>query len=220
MKKPLCRPVASLDQAETQILRYGDALHQSPELQRRASFTRSWYALRVGDGWRFAPSKFLRRQFEGAEDYLAVQGHPEAEPDGNRTERMLQQWFAVVPPNTRLAPELASALEAFLAGYGRRRREEDRISVLHAEIEQLRLDAQYPSIAEDSDRIVTDPAICGGRPTIRGTRLRVADILEMLASGATREDVLRDFDYLSAEDVNTALRYAAGMIDHRIIRAA
>ncbi|MEF2546567.1 DUF433 domain-containing protein [Aurantimonas sp. E1-2-R+4] len=220
MSKPLPKPVVSLDQAQTQIIRYGDALDRSPELLRRVSFTRSWYALRDGETWRFAPSKFLRRQFERAEDYLAVKGHPDAEPDGDRTEKMLRQWFAVVPPDTRLASEVTVALEAFLAAYGKRRREEDRINVLHDELEQIRPGVLRRADDDRAGRIVSDPAICGGRPTIRGTRVRVTDILEMLASGAARGDILRDFDYLSEKDIGAALGYAAGMIDHRVIRAA
>ena len=71
-----------------------------------------------------------------------------------------------------------------------------------------------------SDRITADPAICGGRPTITGTRMRVADILEMLASGAERAQILSDYDYLTDEDISAALSYAADAIDHQVIRAA
>jgi uncharacterized protein (DUF433 family) len=58
-------------------------------------------------------------------------------------------------------------------------------------------------------RIAIDPAICGGRPTIAGTRMRVTDILEALASGASEEELVRDFPYLSAEDVRACLAYSA-----------
>jgi uncharacterized protein (DUF433 family) len=56
------------------------------------------------------------------------------------------------------------------------------------------------------DRIVVDPKICGGRPTIRGTRVRVVDILEMLADGASRREILDDFPYLTDEDITAALQ--------------
>lgn len=46
------------------------------------------------------------------------------------------------------------------------------------------------------DRITADPAICHGAPTIRGMRLRVQDVLELLASGMTYEDILSDYDEL------------------------
>ena len=70
------------------------------------------------------------------------------------------------------------------------------------------------------DRVHTDPTICGGRPVIRGTRLRVSDILDMLASGATQSEILQDFDELVADDIAAALAYAASQIDHRVVSAA
>jgi len=60
------------------------------------------------------------------------------------------------------------------------------------------------------DRIVSDPAILRGKPCIRGTRISVELILELIASGATRDDILRAYPHLSAEDVEQALCYAAG----------
>ena len=69
-------------------------------------------------------------------------------------------------------------------------------------------------------RIAVDPAVCGGRPTIAGTRMRVTDILEALASGATEQEIVRDFPYISAEDVRAALRYAASAANHPVAIAA
>ena len=69
-------------------------------------------------------------------------------------------------------------------------------------------------------RIVFDPAICGGRPTISGTRMRVSDILDMLASGATNSEILTDFPYVVEQDIGAALTYAASMVDHPIVIAA
>jgi uncharacterized protein (DUF433 family) len=57
------------------------------------------------------------------------------------------------------------------------------------------------------DRITSDPQICGGRPIIRGMRVRVTDILDMLAGGASRADILRDYPYLEDEDISAALEY-------------
>ncbi len=73
---------------------------------------------------------------------------------------------------------------------------------------------------EQDNRVTFDPKICGGRPIISGTRMRVADILDMLAEGAGRSQILADFDYLSDEDITAALNYAARAVDHRIVRAA
>lgn len=69
-------------------------------------------------------------------------------------------------------------------------------------------------------RIAVDPAICGGRPIVTGTRVRVSDILEMLAGGADVDEIVADFPYLSADDVRAALGYAAAMADHPVVLAA
>jgi uncharacterized protein (DUF433 family) len=69
-------------------------------------------------------------------------------------------------------------------------------------------------------RISIDPDICGGRPCIRGTRMRVSDLIEMLASGASQSDILADDDYLTEEDISAALAYAAQATNHRVITTA
>lgn len=69
-------------------------------------------------------------------------------------------------------------------------------------------------------RITSDPQICGGRPIIRGMRIRVSDILDMLANGASRAEILRDYPYLQDEDISAALDYAARVSDHPLIRAS
>jgi uncharacterized protein (DUF433 family) len=71
-----------------------------------------------------------------------------------------------------------------------------------------------------SNRITIDPEVCGGRPCIRGLRIRVKDILDMMAGGATREEILTDYPYLEDEDISAALEYAARATDHPIIAAA
>ena len=78
-------------------------------------------------------------------------------------------------------------------------------------------DAAKPNLSE---RIVSDSSICGGRPVIRGTRMRVSDILDMLAGGASSAEILEDFDYLAEADIRAALAYAARQVGHRVIRAA
>ena len=70
------------------------------------------------------------------------------------------------------------------------------------------------------DRITTDPEIFGGRPCIRGMRVRVKDILDMLAGGASPAEVLDDFPYLEEGDIAAALEYAAQHVDHPVIRPA
>jgi uncharacterized protein (DUF433 family) len=74
-----------------------------------------------------------------------------------------------------------------------------------------------PSAMDTSDllsRISSDSAICGGRPCIKGTRMRVADVVEALAHGTSQQKLLADFDYLAAEDIAAALLYAARATEH------
>lgn len=71
-----------------------------------------------------------------------------------------------------------------------------------------------------SDRITFDPEQCGGRPCIRGMRIRVKDVLEMLAGGASESEILEDFPYLQADDIKACLAFAAAEMDHSILRAA
>jgi uncharacterized protein (DUF433 family) len=59
------------------------------------------------------------------------------------------------------------------------------------------------------NRITMIPGLCGGRPTIRGMRIRVADVLDLLAQGETREVILEDYPYLEDEDISAALEWAA-----------
>ena len=69
-------------------------------------------------------------------------------------------------------------------------------------------------------RITTRPEQCGGRPCIRGMRVRVKDILDLLAAGASREEILGDLPYLEPEDITAALEYAAQQADHPVLRVA
>lgn len=70
------------------------------------------------------------------------------------------------------------------------------------------------------ERITVNPAQCGGRPCIRGMRIRVSDILELLAAGESREQILADYPYLEAQDITATLLYAARQFDHPILKAA
>jgi len=63
-------------------------------------------------------------------------------------------------------------------------------------------------------RITIRPEQCGGKPCIRGMRMRVIDILEMMAGGMTQEEILADFDFLEPDDIRAAVAYAAKMLNH------
>ena len=68
------------------------------------------------------------------------------------------------------------------------------------------------------DRITSDPDVMGGRPCIRGLRVRVVDILDMLAAGASRAEILADYPYLEDDDIGAALEFAARQSDYPIIK--
>ncbi len=69
-------------------------------------------------------------------------------------------------------------------------------------------------------RITTDPAVCGGRPCIRGLRIRVTDVLEMLAGGSSEEEILTDFPSLERDDLRACLAFAARWLDHPVLKAS
>ena len=68
------------------------------------------------------------------------------------------------------------------------------------------------------ERVTINPRQCGGRPCIRGMRIRVKDVLDLLASGVPQEEILADFPYLEPEDIRAALQYAAAQADHPILQ--
>ena len=69
-------------------------------------------------------------------------------------------------------------------------------------------------------RITFDPAQCAGRPCIRGMRIRVKDVLELLAVGTTEDEILADYPYLEREDIRACLAFAAAEVDHSVLPAA
>ncbi|MPY82795.1 MAG: DUF433 domain-containing protein [Actinophytocola sp.] len=64
------------------------------------------------------------------------------------------------------------------------------------------------------DRITVDPAVLGGKPCIRGLRISVGMIVQMVAAGKTVDDILSEYPYLEAEDVRQALTYAAALAEN------
>lgn len=64
------------------------------------------------------------------------------------------------------------------------------------------------------DRITIDSGKCGGRPSIRGMRIRVTDILGLLAAGASHQEILEDYPTLEEGDILASLEYAAAQTDH------
>jgi uncharacterized protein (DUF433 family) len=69
-------------------------------------------------------------------------------------------------------------------------------------------------------RITVRADQCHGYPCIRGMRIRVIDILELLGGGMTNEEILADYPYLEADDIRACLVYAAREMDHPVVTAA
>lgn len=70
------------------------------------------------------------------------------------------------------------------------------------------------------ERITIEPGKCGGRPCLRGQRMRVSDLLELLANGASFEEILDDYPALEREDILAAIAYAAVQTSHAVVRVA
>ena len=66
------------------------------------------------------------------------------------------------------------------------------------------------------ERITTNPEVMAGKPCIRGMRIRVKDVLDMLADGAQEKEILEDYPDLEAEDIHACLAYAAVYFDHPV----
>ena len=69
-------------------------------------------------------------------------------------------------------------------------------------------------------RITIESGKCGGRPCIRGMRIKVSDILSLLSAGASIEEILKDYPYLEKEDFMAATEYAAHQTDHPVLLSA
>ena len=68
-------------------------------------------------------------------------------------------------------------------------------------------------------RITTNPDQCGGRPCIRGMRIRVLDVLDLLAAGLSHREILEELPDLEPEDIEAAILYARNRLDHPVVDA-
>lgn len=70
------------------------------------------------------------------------------------------------------------------------------------------------------ERITFNPNQCGGRPCIRGMRIRVKDVLDLVAAGVPEAEILADYPDLEADDVKASIKYAAALLDHPVLVAS
>ena len=102
------------------------------------------------------------------------------------------------------------------------------MAVLEPELPKSRADALLERVERSAyivpvkyaDRITFNPNQCGGRPCIRGMRIRVKDVLDMLADGVPESEILQDFPYLQSEDIRACLEYAAQEMDRPVLVTA
>jgi len=71
-----------------------------------------------------------------------------------------------------------------------------------------------------SERITHNPSQCGGRPCVRGMRIRVKDVLDLLVAGVPEAEILEDYPDLEAGDIKACLEYAAAQVDHPVLVAS
>ena len=207
--------VANQDQAIDNILRYQvelDDNRHGDDLRRLMSRVHAWYGVQVSGGrWLFAPSKFVGYADNTAKAHVLNR----AERDGRKTERVLEHWFRRIEPGMDEAEVLKRSLLDLLWKHGHRGPNK-RARIL------------VPRVSSDLGkdrtgtlpRVCIDPAICAGRPHIRGTRVRVSDVLRLLASGASVSEILHDYPHLEEADLRAALAYGATVVDHRVVLAA
>lgn len=190
------------------------------ELLDGIAYVRSWYACPAGpETWLFAPSKFIGYENNTSEAYARMH----KAMDGRQTEHLLWRWFDEVDPTNNLGTVLYPKLHEFLAKLGKAPNALSRISVLKGTRLGSNADGAASSSTDPSSelwRITFNPAILAGKPCIRSMRIRVFDILEMLAYGATRQGILADFPYLQDEDITAAIAFAAETVDVRAVKAA
>lgn len=69
------------------------------------------------------------------------------------------------------------------------------------------------------ERITINPDQCGGRPCVRSMRIRVTDVLDLLGSGLSVEEVLKELPDLTREDISACLQYASKKLNHSVLAA-
>ena len=69
------------------------------------------------------------------------------------------------------------------------------------------------------DRITANPAQCGGRPCVRGMRIRVVDVLDLYAAGLSAEAILKELPDIESDDLKACLQFAVRRLDHPLIAA-
>ncbi|HMT13245.1 MAG TPA: DUF433 domain-containing protein [Aestuariivirga sp.] len=213
--KPSKTVVTSLKEAIENIEAYQRDVVVAEGLQSRIGQHPAWYAYERDGTWRFGPSKFVGYARNSADAYLAEYDRR----DGRETEPALRPFFQPVSEGSALESELREQFRRFAAQFGKMPNKNWRVAIASHE-PVAKQQVQNSTLPRAQNRVVSMPGVAGGRPVIRGTRVRVSDVVAMIADGATAAEIIEDFPYITAEDVAACLRYAARAADHTVIRAA
>jgi uncharacterized protein (DUF433 family) len=213
--------VGSAAEAEGNVSAFESQLRSNLALQARLGTFKAWYAVEVeGGSVMLGPSKFVGYRNVDASTYVRDSGGG-GSLHGHQTEGVLSRWFAPVPAGSALHRRLLRELKAMFAPYGRQPNRATRFGFRRASADISPERGTGPMAPVDIERwIVNDPDICFGKPTLKGTRIRVSDILGLLAAGETREDLGKNYPSVRPEHIAAALAYAANALDHSVIRAA
>ena len=82
---------------------------------------------------------------------------------------------------------------------------------------ESRTKGRYTVSVNYANRITFDPEQCGGRPCIRHYRIRVKDVLDMMAAGVSEAEILKDYGFLEPEDIRACLEFAAEQVNYPVL---
>ena len=209
--------VSSAADIEENLRQYEAALAEGGTLRKSAGHAWAWYVRELDGGlFQFAHATFVAYAQMSQASYFENYD----ELNVRDAEAALKGWSREVLEGSHEHERLLTALRAFLRRFGKKPSKRSRFRVFVFTARRSMVRSAEPRLDNLHERIHSDPAICGGRPVIRGTRMRVTDILSMLAEGVERDEILADFPYISADDISAALLFGAQASSHRILQAA
>ena len=209
--------VSSAADIDENLRQYEAALAEGGTLRKSAGHAWAWYVRELDGGlFQFAHATFVAYAHMSQASYFANYD----DLNVRDAEAALKSWSREVSETSLEHERLLTALRDFLERFGKAPSKRSRFRVFVPESRRSAIRPAGKSLDALNGRIHSDPAICGGRPVIRGTRMRVTDILSMLAEGVERDEILADFPYISADDISAALLFGAQASSHRILQAA
>jgi uncharacterized protein (DUF433 family) len=204
-------------QAIGNIVNFESELRASPGLQGILGTFKVWYVYVNSDGGlACAPSKFVSYQDNTADKHLKENGK-HGSRHGNKARPNLSRWFVELDQQSAEYRRLLGEISRLYGLYGKH---PQPLTIFKHKTDPSEPLVKIQTQAAIENWIVHNPDICGGKPTVKGTRMRVSDVLGLLAGGESVETILEDYPSLRRYHIEAALGYAAMAIDHPVIRAA